>query len=396
MPNGRDRVHRDLQLIADECGAVKPRKGFIVINRADKIQFSHRVGLSPRQRLPCSSFCFERPMKVLVTGATGLLGNNLVREMLRSGVEPICLVRPGYDPRTFAELDVKIIEGPWENVHFLRSAVQQADAVVHAAAKLHIGWHEVEESLLVNAGITARLAALALERRCRFIHVSTVDTLSPAQANRPEVETSLEPAKPECAYVVSKRQAEVEVLKAVRQGLDAIIVNPGFMVGPWDWKPSSGQMMLAIHRRYVPLAPAGGCCVVDVRDVCRGILASLHAGKTGQRYILGGQNVAYFELWREMASIVGRRPPMARLGAPLAWFVSAGSDSWARLTGREGLVNSAAIKMGQLFHFYSSEKAIRDFNYSISPYQPALTDAWNWFLEHRYAVPRRARRTAPA
>ena len=326
-------------------------------------------------------------MKVLVTGATGLLGNNLVRQMLRSGVEPVCLVRSSHDPRTLADLNVPILSGSWENDAFLQHAVSNVDAIVHSAAMLHIGWRNVEASIETNVGLTARMSRLARGKGIRLVHVSTVDALAAAHPSRPQAETALMPAKPASAYVVSKRLAEEAILRDVEQGLDAVIVNPGFMVGPWDWKPSSGQMMLALSRRYMPLAPGGGCCVVDVRDVCHGILAALASGRTGQRYILGGHNVSYLDLWREISAVVGRRPPLARLFQPITWLAGGAGDFWARFSGREGLLNSAAVQMGQMYHYYSSEKAIRELNYSISSYQIALGEAWEWFVEHHYVRP---------
>ncbi len=330
-------------------------------------------------------------MKVLVTGATGLLGNNLVREMLRVGVDPVCLVRTSYDPRTLVGLNVTILSGPWENEAFLRQAVSQVDAIVHSAAMLHIGWRHVEKSIETNVGLTTQFSKLAAEQGIRIVHVSTVDTLAAARPSEPQAETALEPSKPASAYVISKRLAEAAILREVEQGLDAVIVNPGFMVGPWDWKPSSGQMMLALSRRYMPLAPAGGCCVVDVRDVSRGIVAALSIGRSGQRYILGGHNVTYFDLWREISAVVGRRPPLARLFAPFTWLAGSGGDWWGRVRGREGLLNSATVRMGQMYHFYSSEKAVRELNYSFGSYQTALRDAWDWFVAHHYVAGKRRR-----
>jgi dihydroflavonol-4-reductase len=156
-------------------------------------------------------------MKVLVTGASGLLGNNLVREMLRVGVDPVCLVRPGYDRRTLADLKVPILSGPWENEAFLRQAVSQVDAIVHSAAILHIGWSNVEKSIETNVGLTTRFSKLALGRGIRIVHVSTVDTLAAARPNEPLAETALEPSKPASAYVISKRLAEAAVLREVEQ-----------------------------------------------------------------------------------------------------------------------------------------------------------------------------------
>jgi dihydroflavonol-4-reductase len=330
-------------------------------------------------------------MRVLVTGATGLLGNNLVRLLTQSGHEVVCLVRPTYDRRTLVGIDCRIAAGPWDNDAFLSKALNSVDAVIHAAAKLHIGWREIESSIATNVGLTARLAGFAARGEMRMIHVSTVDALAPAGPFEPKTEAELEPAKPPSAYVVSKRLAEAEFLGCVARGLDGLIVNPGFMVGPWDWKPSSGQMMLSIARRYVPLAPAGGCSVLDVRDACRGIINALTSGRSGERYILGGENVTYLELWREIAGLVGSRPPLARLFAPISWLAGGAGDLWTALAGREPLLNSAMVRMGQMHHYYSSGKAQRELNYQISPYQTALGDAWHWFLEHGYAAPPRRR-----
>lgn len=330
-------------------------------------------------------------MNVLVTGATGLLGNNLVREMLQSGLSPICLVRPGFDPRALEGLRIPVVCGDWDDESFLKEVVARSDAIVHSAAMLHIGWRNVEQSIEVNAGLTGRFAKLARQRGIRLVHVSTVDALAASTADQPMTETAIEPAKPACAYVLSKRLAETEVLREVSAGLDGVIVNPGFMVGPWDWKPSSGKMMLALRQQYLPLAPAGGCSVVDVRDVCQGITAALARGRTGERYILGGHNTTYFDLWRSMSTVVGRRPPLGRLAAPITWFAGGAGDLAARVTGREGLLNSAAVRMGQMFHYYSSEKAGRELNYSIRPYEQGLEDAWQWFVENGYARLRNAR-----
>jgi dihydroflavonol-4-reductase len=258
------------------------------------------------------------------------------------------------------------------------------DAVIHAAAEVHIGWRQLAAAIETNAGITARLAALAAERRIRMIHVSTVDTLAAGRPGSLRDEESLEPAKPPTAYVVSKRIAERSVLEAVTRGLDGVIVNPGFMVGPWDWKPSSGQMILTLHQPFVLFAPRGGCSVVDVRDVARGILAALQRGRAGERYILAGHNVTYMELWTEISRVIGGRSPRLRLGPVNAWLAGAAGDVWGLVRGKEGLLNSAVIRMGQLYHYYSSEKAARQLGYSISPYQPALADAWAWLLQHGY------------
>src|SRR4029450_1958871 len=113
---------------------------------------------------------------------------------------------------------------------------------------------------------------------------------------------------------------EVSVL-TVGQGLPAVIVNPGFMLGPWDTRPTSGRMILEIARGWAFLAPRGGHCFLDVRDAAIGVVAALERGQVGRRYILGGQNLTYLEAWRRIAWIVGRRGPFGTAPASGTWLI---------------------------------------------------------------------------
>src|SRR4029079_19039702 len=126
-------------------------------------------------------------------------------------------------------------------------------------------------------------------------------------------EESALPGIVECPYVVTKREAERIVLGEVEKGLDATIVNPGCMFGPWDWKPSSGKMLLAVTK-FAPIYPLGAVSFCDDRDVAAGTLAAVERGRKGQRYILGGHNLSYRAAWRQMAALVGKRGPISPMG----------------------------------------------------------------------------------
>ena len=217
-----------------------------------------------------------------------------------------------------------------------------------------------------------------------MIHVSSVDALGTATEIEPGDENKLNPPNPACSYVVTKRESETAVILEVSNGLDAVIVNPGFMIGPNDWKPSSGAMMLALARQFIPFAPAGGCSVADVRDVADGIISAIVHGQTGQRYILGGQNMRYLELWRLMANVMERRPPRRRLPNWLANLTGRAGDLKTKLTGNEPPLNSAATQMGQMFHYYDSSKAEQELGYQIGSVENAVRDAWDWFKLHGY------------
>jgi len=157
------------------------------------------------------------------------------------------------------------------------------------------------------------------------------------------------------------------------------------MVGPWDWKPSSGQMMLAIAKGAGLFAPRGGGTVADVRDVACGIISAIENGRPGERYILGGENLTYRELWSQMAEVVGKRPPINLLPEWINWTAGRTGDLIGKISGKEPIINSANTSMGSLFHWYSSEKARRELGYKNSPLKDGLLDAWQWFQQHGYA-----------
>lgn len=326
-------------------------------------------------------------MKLVLTGATGLLGNNVVRLAVEAGHEVVCPVRRLGD-RSLVGVPVSQVlvdfeaasrsPSPASSKSIWDDIVDGCEAVIHSAALIHIGWQRQAESHSANVDLTEQIAASVQRTGARLIHISTVDTLAYSVNGQPVSEETRRPSKPASAYVRSKTAAEVVVKNCVTQGLDAVILHPGFMLGPWDWKPSSGKMLWAIAKRQIPLAPGGGCSAVDVRDVAQGVLNAVVRGGKGQQYILGGHNLSYVELFREIAAVTSVRPPRWRVGPVVAALAGWFGDTWSRISGRETDLNSALVRMGQLRHYYSSEKAIRELGYQISPIQPAILAAWQF------------------
>jgi dihydroflavonol-4-reductase len=320
-------------------------------------------------------------MKVLLTGATGLLGNNVLRILLDHGHQVAGLVRKKTSGKSLAGLSFQRIEADLAKPDEIETRVGNFDVLIHAAAKIHLGWTKLDESRQVNVYATQALAELCRGRGVRMIHVSTVDTLAVSVDGKPVSENVREPGNPPCSYVVTKREAEDVIQKQVAAGLDGVIVQPGFMVGPYDWKPSSGKMMLQIAKGRGLLAPGGGASVVDVRDVARGVLAAIEQGRSGESYILAGENITYFDLWSRMAHVIGVNPPRRPLPDWLATAAGKIGDTLSWPLGGEPLINSAATAMGQLRHYYSSAKAQAELGYQINSVEQALHDAWEWFIQ---------------
>lgn len=322
-------------------------------------------------------------MHVLVTGATGLVGNNVVRQLLEQGATVRVLVRNPKD-RAIEGLRLDVHTGEIQNRTAVREACVGVDAVVHAAGSVHIGWTGYESQYAANVTGTQVVAESAREAQAKLVHVSSVNALGLGTAQSPADEHAPLVGGVPCGYVLTKQEAEQAVLREVQAGLHAVIVNPGFMLGPWDWKPSSGKMLLAVAKQFTPVAPVGGCSVCDVRDVATATLAALQRGRVGERYILAGENLTYLELWSRFRRATGGAPPWMRMGPLLRWVAGAYGDGMAKLRGRETDVNSAAIRMSSQFHYYSSQRAVQELGYTCRPFAESIRDAWAWFQERGY------------
>jgi dihydroflavonol-4-reductase len=320
---------------------------------------------------------------ILVTGATGLLGNNVVRLLLAREERVRVLVREAADPRPLEGLDLEITRGDVRDEASVRAASKGAKAIIHAAAWVQLGWRKLDLARDINVRGTCHVADAAREAGIRLIHVSTTDALAHGSLDQPaDEETPGE--KLSSSYVITKREAEREVLNRVAGGLDAVIVNPCFLIGPWDWKPSSGRMLLEIAQRNAPIAPRGCISICDPRDVAAGMLSALERGQSGRRYILAGENMTYFDAWKRFAALTGRRGPIKKMSRIVAWLGGTAGDLWERCTGRDSLINSAAIGLGNSFHCYSSRRAAEELGYRSRPADESIRDAWEWFVAHGY------------
>ncbi len=322
--------------------------------------------------------------RILVTGATGLVGNNVARLLLQRSTNVRVLARKQSDSRSLEGLDLEIATGDITDPASLAAACEGVSAVVHAAGCVLLGWKNEALHESINHQGAQNVAQAARAAGARMVYVSTMNTLGVGTQNRPASEEwSAAPNIP-CPYVVSKQAGEAAVRRQIDAGLDAVIVHPGLMFGPWDWKPSSGRMILEVARSFTPMAPAGGCSICDVRDVADAILAALDNAPTGRAYVLGGENMTYLQLWQRIADTAGGSRPYCRSGPLIRHAVGRGGDLWGWLSGKEPDVNSAAVKLSDCYHYFDSSRAQQELGYQFRPVDESLRDAWQWFQDQGY------------
>ena len=298
-------------------------------------------------------------MKVFVTGGTGLLGNAILRQLKTAGHESVALVRSAYEPIVFEGVETEFVTGDLLDREVMFRAVEDCDVVIHAAGMIHLGWKKLQESMRVNAEGTQVLVDACSRYGRKLVHVGTVNALAVGTRMQPANETTLldnAGGQVPCSYVVSKRAGVDAVKKGVSQGLQAVILAPGFMLGPWDWKPSSGRMMMALSKGWKAIAPSGGCGVCDVRDVAE---ATVHAAQT----TLPSGRVRPCRGKYDLLATVGRHGQEIRQTCSdhACWSIAKmDCSSGGRLHGQirdEPDFNSAAMRMSAQYHWYDSSQA---------------------------------------
>ena len=319
----------------------------------------------------------------LVTGATGLLGNNLVRLLLARGETVRVLVRKPED-RSLAGLPVDCVPGDVRDLFSVQAACRGVSAVFHSAGYVRMGWRQPEIYQSINVDGTRNVAVACRAVGARMVHVSSTDVFGRCSLKHPaDEETQLRPG-PDVPYAQTKRAAEFVVREEWSRGLNGVIVNPGFMLGPWDWKPSSGRMILAVARGGALMAPNGWFSLCDARDVAAGALAARDCGVSARQYILAGETLRFIDGFRLIAEITHARKPFMQARWFFATLSGVSGDLWGLISGVEPDVNSAAVAMARVPKNYSSARAEQELGYLRRPIRETVADAWTWFQEHGY------------
>lgn len=325
-------------------------------------------------------------MKVLVTGATGFIGSQLTAELIRRGYQVRVLRRPNSKTLMLDGLPVEQVYGDVLQPESVRRAVEGCDWVFHVAALASYWRAQREQVYAVNVQGTRIVMDACLRAGVgRVVHTSSAAAIGVPRNGRPaDEENPFDPLSASFAYADSKYRAEEVVRKAVAAGLDAVIVNPAAVIGPGDHNLITGSIIVEYARRPLPFVTPGGLCVADVQAVVEGHILAAQRGRTGHRYILGGENLSHQHIAHVVTEVAGRQPPRWTLPPWILLPTALAVDAVNRILPLQPVVSGEQIRLSAFNAFYDSSKAVRELGYRLLPFRPAVERAYAWYRQHGY------------
>ena len=331
-------------------------------------------------------------MTVLVTGASGHLGANLVRRLLDEGTRVRVLARPEVGNAALAGLDVETVWGDLRDLDATRAAVRGCPRVYHCAAKVSTGTGQVAEIHGCNVVGTRHLLRAALEAGVERVVVTGSFSAVGHVPGRPSDETdAVNPFERMLPYQRSKVAVEHACLTAVANGLDVVIATSCAIVGPHDYKPSPmGRVLLDFARGRLRAYIPGGFEFVAARDIVEGHRLAMDKGRTGHKYIFSSGHTSVDELMAYYEEITGRPRPRWRLSPPLmAALAEVTSFVTTRLRPDAPLrFTPGAVRLLRLGRRADTTKARTELGFTPTPLREAVREAYADFARRGLVPPR--------
>jgi dihydroflavonol-4-reductase len=324
---------------------------------------------------------------VFVTGATGLLGNNLVRALVAAGHRVRALVRSEEKARRMLSgLDVEIVKGDMQDVAAFANLLDGCQAVFHTAAYFREYYQPGDHADAlerINVQATLELMAAADARRVpTFVHVSSSGAVGmPADGTPGDEDTPANQWQLDNGYFRSKVDGDRRIRDFVpTSGMKVVEILPGWMWGPGDAAPTgAGQLLLDFVAKKLPVVPDGGTSTVDARDVAQAMVVSMDRGRHGDRFIVGGVYRDIATILRDLEAVTGVRGPRLRL--PFAFMLAFAflEELRARLFRGKALVTREALRLMKARHSVSSARAERALATHFRPFEETARDSVAWY-----------------
>jgi len=323
--------------------------------------------------------------RALVTGATGCVGANIVEALAARGYEVRALRRTTSRLDALAGLDPEYATGDVLDEASLSAAMTGCDLVFHAAAVSQYWRNKPEEIYAANVDGTRNvLRAASAQGVQRVVFTSSVAALGvPTRRGQLLDESAMFNLRPaQFHYGHSKVLAEAEVQRAVAEGLDVVIVNPVSVIGQRDVHFVGGEILRTAKRGLLVAAPPGGMGVVSAQATGEGHVLAAERGRTGERYILNGENVSHRALMALAAEVTGGRAPWITIPRVLMTPLAALVDVLNRVRRATPLVDGSQLHLSSRDMYFDGRKAERELGFVGGSVQASVMEAWAWYREH--------------
>ena len=323
----------------------------------------------------------------IVTGATGHIGNVLVRQLLSRGEGVRAIVPPAEDITPLDGLKVEIVKGDVRNIDSLTRAMAEGDVVYHLAGVISILPGKDELLYQVNVAGTRNVVEACIKTGAkRLVYTSSIHAIEePSHGTIIDETLPCNPDKVPKGYARSKAWATLAVLKGVEQGLDAVIVHPTGVIGPYDYRVSEmGQLIIDFANGGLKAYVDGAYDFVDVRDVASGIILAAEKGRSGERYILSGEQITVRGLLLMLQEITGIKAPSLRVPVWLALIAARFAPVYHRLTKTKPRFTTYSIDVLRSNSLISPEKARRELGFFTRSIRESIADSILWFRQNGY------------
>lgn len=326
-------------------------------------------------------------MKILVTGADGLLGSNLVRELLSRGHAIRAFVQPGRQQKTLEGLPIEKFAGNLLNPDEVINSAEGCDAIIHCAASTAVWPIRSEIINKVNIDGTKNIIQAVYKNNIqRLIYVGTANSFGFGSKSQPGVEGNpYKSATYGLDYMDSKYKAMQVVLEEVKTNkLPAVIVNPTFMFGPYDSTPSSGAMIVALYKGKVPGYTKGGRNYLCAKDAAVAIANALTKGRVGECYILGNENLSYREIFTKISSTIGVKSPSLAIPSVFAKLYGRIGSIVGNVTGNAPAISYPLARISADEHYYNPAKARTELGLPQTPVETGIRESFEWLKKNGY------------
>jgi dihydroflavonol-4-reductase len=328
---------------------------------------------------------YEHILKVAVTGANGHVGANLCRALINKGYQVKALLYKDF--RGIHDLKLEFIKGDILDIHSLQCLIDDCEVVFHLAAQISITGDKSGQVYNTNVKGTENVVKVCKEIGIKkLIHFSSIHALSQFPLNEVLNEDRTLVKDSHLKYDYSKALSELIVMDAVNNGLEAVILNPTSIMGPYDFKPSLvGSAILKIFNRKLPALVPGGYDWVDVRDVAEAAISAIDKGRPGERYIISGVWKSLIELGNIIKYQTNIDPPKAFLPTWIAYLGLPFLNFFAQITNSNPLYTKDSLYI--LEHnnkLISNKKACTELSYNPRSIETTLKDTYMWFMENHY------------